>query len=48
MMLRRIGMELSNGVESQNIEFKSIWLKARLELDKAGWNYKLQSRLGYW
>jgi hypothetical protein len=24
-MLRRIGRELSNGVESQNIEFKSNW-----------------------
>ncbi|MEW6108069.1 MAG: hypothetical protein AB1632_02710 [Nitrospirota bacterium] len=24
MMLRRIGSELSNGVESQNVEFKSI------------------------
>lgn len=25
MMLRRRGRELSNGVESQNVEFKSNW-----------------------
>ncbi len=32
MMLRRIGMELSNGVESQNTEFKPNWRDGYLKV----------------
>jgi hypothetical protein len=39
---------LLKSLESQNVEFKSSQPKARLELDKAGGNYKLKSRFGYW
>lgn len=36
-------------VESQNVEFKSSWPKARLEKrDEAGENYELKSRPRYW